>query len=108
MYKKCGSKSIVNLGKKYNVKQLKIGEQVELEHTCSRSKARRIAKDHLSEHENYYKELQKMEKALDKGKRNTRVKFNVKKAKMHGNKSKMQTQTRNRIIDGINGLKHNK
>jgi hypothetical protein len=53
----------------FNKKQLKIGTDIELEHTNSRRVAKRIAMDHLTEHPDYYKELKKMEKKLDARKR---------------------------------------
>lgn len=42
--------------------QLKMGIEVELEHTKDRATAKEIAMDHLSEDRNYYTKLKKMEK----------------------------------------------
>lgn len=44
---------------------LKAGSKVEMEHTNSPKLAKEIAKDHLVESPNYYKELKKMEKRLE-------------------------------------------
>ncbi len=49
----------------FDPEQLRIGTMIELEHTDDVRIARRIAKDHLEESKNYYKELQKMEKRLE-------------------------------------------
>jgi len=38
----------------YNKKELKIGAKIEMEHTTSKKKATKIAKDHLREFPNYY------------------------------------------------------
>lgn len=55
----------------FDKKQLEIGIKVEMEHTKDRRIAKEIAKDHLVEFKDYYKELNKMEKKLeDKKKRN--------------------------------------
>jgi hypothetical protein len=51
---------------KYTKAQLEKGAKHELEHTKILSKARKIAKDHLEEHPDYYVELSKMEKKLKK------------------------------------------
>lgn len=50
----------------FNIKQLKIGTRIEREHTDDPIIAKRIAKDHLEEFPNYYKELIKLEKKLEK------------------------------------------
>lgn len=42
---------------------------IELEHTKSRKKARKIVMDHLAEYKDYYPALIKMEKMLEKAKR---------------------------------------
>jgi hypothetical protein len=42
------------------------GAIVEREHTSDYETAQRIAKDHLTESADYYKELKKMEKGFDK------------------------------------------
>lgn len=47
-------------------KQLREGIKVEKEHTPSKSKAKEIAKDHLTEHPKYYSALKKMEDRLKK------------------------------------------
>ena len=52
----------------FNKRWLKIGTDIELEHTKSRRLAQRIAMDHLVEHPEYYKELVKMEHKLEKKK----------------------------------------
>ena len=49
--KKCG---------RFNLKQLKAGTRVEMEHTNNKWIAERIAKQHLCENKNYYKILKKM------------------------------------------------
>lgn len=46
---------------KFNLHQLTMGIQTELEHTNSRSIAKMIAKAHLVEDPNYYTHLLKME-----------------------------------------------
>ncbi len=48
----------------FDPKELKKGTKVEAEHTDNETKAKEIAKDHLSEGMNYYKELEKMEEKL--------------------------------------------
>lgn len=54
---------------KYDSIWLEIGTQVETEHTDDIEVAREIAKDHLDEFEDYYKELQRMEKRLTRKKK---------------------------------------
>ena len=44
--------------------QLRMGIEVEMEHTGDPEVAKRIALDHLAEFDNYYTELEKMEKRL--------------------------------------------
>ncbi len=44
---------------KYDLKELKIGIKVEMEHTKSKTVAERIAKDHLRKHKNYYSIIKK-------------------------------------------------
>ena len=52
---------------KYTKKELKIGTKMEMEHTKSKTKARKIARDHLKEFPKYYsKGLIKMERRLKK------------------------------------------
>lgn len=41
----------------YNPRELEMGEQVEMEHTDSKTEAREIAKEHLDEHPDYYTKL---------------------------------------------------
>ncbi len=59
--------SLEDIAKKFNVtvtslkKQLKIGIEVELEHTKNRTTAKDIAMDHLTEMPDYYTRLDKME-----------------------------------------------
>jgi len=45
----------------FNLKQLKAGIEVEMEHTDDKDLAKQIAKAHLAEFQNYYIELKKME-----------------------------------------------
>jgi predicted ABC-class ATPase len=52
--------------KKYNKENLQKGTEMEMKHTNDRLVAQRIAMDHLEEHPDYYKHLQKMEKNLTK------------------------------------------
>jgi hypothetical protein len=49
-----------------NKTQLRIGTKIEMEHTRSKKRARKIASDHLNEFKGakYYTELIKMEKKL--------------------------------------------
>jgi hypothetical protein len=53
---------------KYNRKQLRIGQKIEMEHTRNPKIALKIAKDHLREFKNakYYTALVKMERQLKK------------------------------------------
>lgn len=46
--------------------QLRMGTKIEMEHTTSRKRARKIALDHLNEFKGakYYTELKKMERKL--------------------------------------------
>jgi hypothetical protein len=59
--------NLADIAKKHNVDeshikdQLKMGTNVEKEHTDDKSKAEEIAKDHLVEDANYYTKLKKME-----------------------------------------------
>ena len=46
---------------KYDIEELNMGIEVEYEHTTSSLISERIARDHLSECENYYSRLKKME-----------------------------------------------
>ena len=46
---------------KFNPKELKMGIEVEKEHTDKPEIAKKIAKDHLSEFPDYYTRLKKME-----------------------------------------------
>jgi hypothetical protein len=47
---------------KFDAKELAMGIKVEREHTNSKTVAKLIAKDHLSELPDYYSKLKKMEK----------------------------------------------
>lgn len=49
-----------------DAEELKKGIKIEMEHTTLPAIARRIALDHLAEGKNYYTELEKMEKNLEK------------------------------------------
>lgn len=51
---------------KYSPEALKKGIKVEYEHTNDKGEAREIAMDHLEEHPDYYKALDKMENKLEK------------------------------------------
>ena len=51
---------------KFNSKELKMGVDIEKEHTDDPAIAKRIAKDHLSEFPDYYTRLEKMEKEAKK------------------------------------------
>ena len=53
---------------KYNQKQLKLGIQIEKEHTDNIEIARKIAADHLDEVSDYYTRLIAMEKKAKKEK----------------------------------------
>jgi len=53
----------------FDAEQLKIGTKIEMEHTDDPEIAKRIAKDHLEEYSNYYVELVKLEKKLEKEKK---------------------------------------
>ena len=50
----------------YNSKQMELGKEIEKEHTDNEEIAEEIAMDHLDEFPNYYTELEKMEKDLEK------------------------------------------
>jgi len=50
--------------KQFYNKQLNLGAKIELEHTKSKNRARKIAEDHLRESPYYYIELKKMERKL--------------------------------------------
>lgn len=50
-----------NFNGEYDPEQLKMGIEVEMEHTTSRKIAEKIAKDHLAEIPDYYTRLAKME-----------------------------------------------
>jgi hypothetical protein len=50
--------------KKFNKKELTKGTKLEKEHTNDKKIAKQIAKAHLSESPEYYKELSKMEKKM--------------------------------------------
>ena len=61
-----GGKADNQPDEKYDSKQLRMGMNVEMEHTNNREKAKEITKDHLEEFDNYYTGLKKMEKGLEK------------------------------------------
>jgi hypothetical protein len=50
--------------RRYDKRQLRIGTRIEMEHTRSRRTAAAIAKHHLAESADYYRELPKMERRL--------------------------------------------
>ena len=54
---------------KYDSKQVDIGEKIEMEHTRDKEIAKEISRDHLEEFDNYYTGLPKMEKKLEKQKK---------------------------------------
>jgi hypothetical protein len=56
----------VNSDIEYNPQQLKMGVDVEMEHTDNKEVAETIAKQHLEEDPEYYTKLKKMEKGFDK------------------------------------------
>lgn len=58
---KCGHRSKGKTAKDFDKKQLTMGIKVELEHTCSRKQAERIAMDHLTEDPKYYTKLKKID-----------------------------------------------
>ena len=51
----------------FDPKELKMGIEIEQEHTTDKKLAEEIAMDHLTEFPNYYTELKKMEKKLESG-----------------------------------------
>lgn len=59
---------------KYETKELKYGIGVEMEHTINKALAKNIAKIHLDESPDYYRELRKMEAKLEKRAAKTRRK----------------------------------
>lgn len=69
---KADNKSIEDIAKKHNISvkeietQLKIGLEIESEHTDSKEKAEEISKDHLWEFPDYYTRLKQMEKEAEK------------------------------------------
>lgn len=58
-------KHVEILDTEYDQVQLVIGTNIELEHTDSKALAKEIAKDHLSEIEDYYTRLVKMEREAE-------------------------------------------
>lgn len=54
---------------KYNKRELKLGTKMELEHTNIRSKAIKIAKDHLKDYPKYYSEMIHAKKKFTKRKK---------------------------------------
>lgn len=69
---KADGKSVEDIAKKHNISvkeiedQLKIGLEIEREHTDSKEKAEEISKDHLWEFPDYYTRLKQMEKEAEK------------------------------------------
>jgi hypothetical protein len=51
---------------KFDAEQLRMGIEVEYEHTDNREIAKAIAKDHLAECDTYYTRLAKMERECEK------------------------------------------
>lgn len=51
---------------KYNKEQLRMGIDVEYEHTPSKDASKEIAKDHLEEIPDYYTKLKEMERKAEK------------------------------------------
>ncbi len=72
--KRCGSRSNGKTAPDFDPIQLAIGAAIELEHTCDRNLAQRIAMDHLAESPDYYRKLVKMEEQLERAKEATRKK----------------------------------
>ena len=72
--KRCGSHSKGKTTDDFDPIQLAIGAEIELEHTCDRELAQRIAMDHLVESSDYYRKLVKMEEQLERAKEATRKK----------------------------------
>lgn len=76
-----GNMTIEEIAEKHKVpvedirKQLEIGVKVEKEHTDDKSKAERIALDHLFEIPNYYDKLDKMEKSALKEETEKEIRF---------------------------------
>jgi len=68
--------------------QLRRGTEVEKEHTPDPAVAREIAKDHLEEFDNYYTELDKMEKGL-KAQKEKRAEWHELKAQIREHLQKM-------------------
>jgi len=56
----------VNSDIDYDLQQLKMGIDVEMEHTNNKEVSETIAKQHLEEDPEYYTKLKKMEKGFDK------------------------------------------
>lgn len=54
-----------NVSKKHILKQLRLGMNIESEHTTDPKIQREIALDHLNEDPNYYEKLRKMEKSAE-------------------------------------------
>jgi hypothetical protein len=55
-----------NSKKHFDPKQLEQGVEIEMEHTDDPEIAKEITKDHLTEFDDYYSGLKKMEKDLEK------------------------------------------
>lgn len=54
----------------YDKEQLRIGTEIEMEHTDKKKVAEKIAKDHLDECSDYYTRLVKLERNCGKEKKN--------------------------------------
>lgn len=67
-----GSKAVSKPDSAFNAKQLRTGTKVEKEHTTDARVAKEIAKDHLSEFDDYYVALKKMEDNLKQQEKNSR------------------------------------
>lgn len=64
MYECCKLKMGDVPDSKFDIKQLKMGIDVEMEHTDDQKIAKQIAKAHLSEFPDYYTHLKEMERKL--------------------------------------------
>ncbi len=49
---------------KFCKRELAMGEKMEMEHTMSKKRARKLAMQHLFEYPHYYSNLKKMEKTM--------------------------------------------
>jgi hypothetical protein len=60
----CGHRSQGHSEKDFDMKKVLQGAKIEFEHTCDFNLSKRISMDHLAESDQYYSELEKMEKKL--------------------------------------------